>query len=154
MKLDLKATSLKFDDKLFNWEQYLPGVERDMHDIAAEHADKAGRGQRPDGTTQKQNSPGYRTRKANEGIRVGGQLRRGEVPTILTGRTQASRTTRRRGSEVETTFGGRGEIASHLERKGYKIHHFGTRDIMKLLKGVMRSIDKQIKNGIKELPLK
>lgn len=130
MKFELSMDELVFDLSQISEQALLPVMKKAMSEILTDHGRKAGSGQQPDGTGQKANSSAYAKRKASPGIRVGGSLKRGHIPTILTGQMYASRQVVTQGFEVLGKFDGEGAIkARSLVKKGYKIHYFSQQNI-------------------------
>jgi hypothetical protein len=131
MKFEMSMDTIEIDVDMFSEAAFMPVMKKAMGEVLADHGLKMDAKQKPDGSSQKANSPAYAKRKANPGIRVGERLVRGEIPTILTGDMKRSRQVTTIGTnEVQGRFGNsEGGKVRGLIDKGYSIHWFSPKNI-------------------------
>ena len=150
-KLSISLDELDINTRELEFKRFIPTLEKAMAEVLADHGRKMDQSQKPDGSAQKRNSPGYAARKSNPGIRVGARRIRGQVPTILTSEMKGSRQIRRRPNAVEAFFAGKEnrEKAAALVSMGYGIHFFSRKNADDITKRVNQELDKILDKAIK-----
>ena len=130
MKFTIEMDTLEIDPRAFAESVFQDVAKKAMFEVLADHGLKMDRKQKPDGSGQTKNSPGYAKKKSTTGIYVKGRYQRGEIPTILTGQMKASRQVVTVGREIQGRFDSEGAVkARSLVDKGYGIHYFSKQNI-------------------------